>query len=169
MQDRVDDPAVAEHRHGVAMVRRCTDVGQRGADAATETGDVNTGRQFPGGHPLPVLGALGTHLLDGDVLAQPPVVFGESLVEVDIQSEGGRDRCRGGHGTALRAADQSGDREASQRRREPVSLLAAEVGEVGIRAFPGLRAVRQRVPDEQQLHPSSLSCPVWAMPISCLI
>ena len=99
-------------------------------------------------------------------MRQVAVVLGEPLVDVDRQPERVGHRLRGLHRAPLRAADQAGDREARQRVGQPLGLLDALLGQVGVGTLPGFTAERQRMPDEKQLHRDTIwpvrafACPV---------
>ena len=117
-------------------------------DAGEKRVLVDGAGQVAAGQPRQLLGVLGGDLLDRDVVLQVAVVLGEAVVDVDGQPQRIGDRLRGLHRAPLRAADQTGDREARQRIGQPLGLLDALLGQVGVGPLARLAAKRQRVPDQ---------------------
>src|SRR5271155_5814050 len=89
------------------------------------------------GHPGPLLRVLRADLLDRDVHRQIAVVFGEAIVDLDVQPARGGDRFRGLERAPLRAAHQPGDRKSGQRIGQSRCLRMPFVGEVGVGALAG--------------------------------
>ena len=118
---------------------------------------INPRGKLPPRHPLPVARTLGADLFQRDVVGQPAVIFGETLIGMDGQAGGRGNRFSGLHGSALRAADESADRIPRQCGGQPAGLFPAGLGQLGIRPLSGLGAQRQRVPDKEQLHGRSLT------------
>jgi hypothetical protein len=98
--------------------------------------------------PRQLLGVLGRDLFDRDVVLHVTVVFGEPFVYFDRQPQCVGNRLCSLDRTDLRAADQPGDWEPRQRVGQPLGLLDALLGQVGVRALSGLAAQRKRVPYE---------------------
>ena len=98
--------------------------------------------------PRQFLGVLGGDLLDGDVVREVAVVLGEPVVDVDVEPQRVGDRLCGLHRASLRAAHQTGDREPRQSVGQPLGLLDALGGEVGVGSLTRLAAQRQCVPDQ---------------------
>ena len=152
MQHHIDYSSVAEHGHRVPVVGGGDDVGQRAANPAGECLSVHGFGKMTGGHPGPVVGTLGAHLLERHVMRQAAVVLGQPFIDVDIEIQGRRHGFGGLKGPPLRTADQAADREPGQPGGEPPGLFPAGWGQLGIGTLAGLRAKRQRMANEQQLH-----------------
>src|SRR3984957_17648130 len=108
VQDDVDHAAVAEHHDGVVVVGGGGDV----VEGRPRPNPVFVDRagQMPLGHPGPLFRVLRADLLDRDVHRQIAVVFGEAVVDLDVQPARGGDRFRGLERASLRTAHQPGDR-----------------------------------------------------------
>src|SRR5271156_6378111 len=158
VQDDVDNAAVAEHSDGVVVFGGGGDVVDGRPHPRPTRVFVDRAGQMPLGHPGPLLRVLCPDLLDRDVHRQIAVVFGEAVVDLDVQPARGGDRFRGLECAPLRTAHQPGDRKSGQRIGQPRCLRMPLVGEVGVGALAGLAAERQRMPDQKQLHPDSLAC-----------
>jgi hypothetical protein len=139
---------VAEHRDGVLVIARRRDVADAFVDAGEERILVHGARQMTAREPRQLLWILGGDLLDRDVVREISVVLGETVVDVDVQSERVGDGLCGLHRSSLRTAHKTGDREAGQCIGQPLGLLDAFLGEVGVRPLTRLAAKRQRMPDQ---------------------
>ena len=141
----VDDAAVGEDRDGVLVVGGSDDVVDARFDPLDERRLVHPTGKVAAGEPLHVLFG---DLLDRGVMREVAVVLGEPIVDVDRDAQRIGDGLRGLPGADLRAADDAAYREARERIGQPLGLLDAVLGQLGIGALPWLAAERQRVPDE---------------------